>query len=61
LQRSVRLKHGKLALIRLIQAERIGLQIDPSIRLYREGVAKRFTVAALVDLIRRAAPGTAEH
>lgn len=57
LQRSVRLGHKKLALVRCIQAERMGIRVDPEVLSYCRGIADSLPQDALHRLLRQASAG----
>ncbi|CAN7248529.1 hypothetical protein LJR289_000981 [Pseudoduganella sp. LjRoot289] len=59
LQRSVDFGHGKLALMRCIQAEQMGICIAPDILGYCQQVADRMPPATLQRVIRQACALTA--
>lgn len=59
LQRSVKLGHGKLALLRCLQAERMGVTVQPAVLAYCRDVAERFSAADLERLVARAGRGRA--
>ena len=54
LQRSVRLGHKKLALVRCIQAERMGISVAPGVLLYCREVADRMPLEVLHKIVRQA-------
>jgi hypothetical protein len=54
LQRSVRFGHRKLALIRCIQAERMGIRIAPEVLTYCRDIADRMTPERLDAIVRKA-------
>lgn len=55
LLRSVRFGHRRLALVRCLQAERMGLEIQPEVRSYCERVAGMLSEQALMTVVRQAA------
>jgi hypothetical protein len=55
LQRSVRFGHRRLALIRCIQAERMGVRIAPEVLAYCQRIADRMTPERLGEILRKAA------
>ncbi|WP_156885851.1 hypothetical protein [Massilia niastensis] len=55
LNRSVRFGHKRLALLRCLQAERMGIAVDGAILSYCRRVADAMAPDALQDIMRRAA------
>lgn len=55
LQRSVRFGHKRLALLRCLQAERMGLEVLPETLRYCREVADRMPAAEVARIIRQAA------
>lgn len=55
LNRSVKFRHKRLALLRCLQAERMGIAIDGAILSYCQRVADAMAPDALQDIVRRAA------
>lgn len=55
LHRSVRFRHTRLALLRCLEAERMGLAIDAATLSYCQRVADAMAPDALQAIIRRAA------
>lgn len=53
LQRSVRFGHGKLALMRCIQAEQMGIPIAPDILSYCQQVADKLPPSTLHRVLRQ--------
>lgn len=51
LERSVRFGHKKLALLRCIQAERLGVPLPPEILLYCQEIADQLPVEVLQRVI----------
>ncbi|HEX7649255.1 MAG TPA: hypothetical protein VF450_17795 [Noviherbaspirillum sp.] len=61
LERSVRFGHKRLALIRCIQAERLGIPLSQDILSYCHNVAKDLPVDALQKIVRQAALSGTVH
>ena len=55
LNRSVRFQHKRLALLRCLQAERMGIAIDAAILSYCQRIADAMAPDALHAIMRRAA------
>lgn len=54
LQRSVRFRHKRLALLRCLQAEHMGMQIAPEILLYCQQAADKMTPEMLANILQQA-------
>ena len=54
LQRSVRFGHKRLALLRCIQAERMGIPVAPEALAYCRQVAEQMSGAVLADIVVQA-------
>lgn len=61
LERSVRFGHKRLALIRCIQAERLGIPLSREILDYCQGIAGSLPVDDLQKIIRQAASACTLH
>lgn len=61
LERSVRFGHKRLALIRCIQAERLGIPLSGEILSYCQDIAESLPVDALQKIIRQAAAACTLH
>ena len=57
LQRSVRFGHKRLALLRCIQAEQMGIDVDPDLLAYCRQVADQMPVPMLEDIVIQAGRG----
>lgn len=57
LLRSVRLGHKKLALMRCIQAERMGIRVEPEVLSYCREIADRMPQDDLHKVLRQASAG----
>ena len=57
LQRSVRFGHKRLALLRCIQAEQMGIDVDPDLLAYCREVADQMPVSMLADIVTQAGRG----
>lgn len=55
LQRSVRFGHKKLALLRCLQAERLGISVAPEVLAYCQSVADSLPEPVLHKLLQQAA------
>ncbi len=55
LNRSVKFHHKRLALLRCLQAERMGIVVDDAVLSYCRGVADAMAPDALQAIMRRAA------
>lgn len=55
LRRSVRFGHKRLALLRCLQAERMGISVQPELLAYCREIADAMPVAELHQLMRQAA------
>jgi|GEM_PF-5100461 len=58
LHRSVKFQHKRLALLRCLQTERMGIVVDAAILLYCQRIADTMTPDALDAIMRRAAMQT---
>ena len=60
LERSVRFGHRRLALLRCIQAERMGIKVTPQVLAYCRDIADRMPPGELEKFVRQAGAGTTQ-